>query len=76
MTNPARIEDIDTGLAFLTDSDAPPWLDWRVFRATKENPGRRVDLTSLRCAGATFSVVLVVISNCDCELIGTVPAAE
>ncbi len=56
----------------------PPWLDWRVVRATGEDPSRRIDLTSIRCWGGNAFIppVLNIFSLTGCDLDGVVPAAE
>ncbi len=52
------------------------WLDWKVFRATGENPGRRVELTSIRCGGFNSFFLFGILIQYGCELDGVVPAAE
>lgn len=53
-----------------------PWLDWKVFRATGENPARRVELTSIRCGGFNSFFLFGILTQNGCELEGVGPAAE
>ncbi len=58
------------------DVEIPARLDWKVFRATGEDPGRRVDLTSIRCGGVSSYFLLGILSRNVCELDGVAPPAE
>jgi len=53
-----------------------PWLDWKVFRLTGENPARRVELTSIRCGGFNSYFLFGILTQNGCELEGVAPAAE
>ncbi len=61
-----------------TDAQIPARLDWKVFRATGEDPDRRVELTSIWCLGLSdFSLLGISVSSGNwCRLEGVVPAAE
>ena len=54
----------------------PARLDWKVFRATGENPARRVELTSIRCGGINSVFLFGIMITNGCELEGVSPAAE
>ncbi len=57
-------------------SDNPARLDWKVLRATGEDPARRVDLTSIRCGGISAFLLFGVMKSTDCEVEGFVPGAQ
>ncbi len=54
----------------------PARLDWKVLRATGEDPGRRVELTSVRCGGFGAFFLLGMLTQNGCQLEGVVPAGE
>ncbi len=54
----------------------PARLDWKVFRATGENPARWVDLTSFWCGGFKSFWLLGRWAENNCILEGVVSTAE
>ncbi len=58
------------------EGDSPRQMDWKVLRATKEDPSRRVDLESIRCRGFNFNTLMVFMLKISCEVEGVSPPAR
>ncbi len=78
-TNPAGVDESGPEWSAILAGrgvEIPARLDWKVFRATGEDPGRRVELTSIRCGGFNSFFLFGVLLQNGCEMEGVVPAAQ